>query len=123
MKIIIDASNVGSGGGVTHIKEILANFDYKYFKNKIEKIHVFGSQNLLNQIENNSFIEKSTHPNLNGNILKRLFFQIIQYDKKIKGKYDIVFSITGDYLGNFRPVVGMSRNMLLYERDIWKEIN
>ena len=123
MKIIIDATNVGSGGGVTHIKEILRNFDYKYFENKIEKIHVFGSQNLLNQIENNSLIEKSTHPNLNGNILKRLFFQIVQYDKKIKGKYDIVFSITGDYLGSFRPVVGMSRNMLLYERDIWKKIN
>ena len=123
MKIIIDATNVGSGGGVTHIKEILKNFDYKYFENKIEKIHVFGSQNLLNQIENNSLIEKSTHPNLNGNILKRLFFQIVQYDKKIKGKYDIVFSITGDYLGSFRPVVGMSRNMLLYERDIWKKIN
>lgn len=123
MKIIIDATNIGSGGGVTHIKEILTNFNYKYFKNKIKKIHVFGSQNLLNQIEDNSFIEKSTHPNLNGNLLKRLFFQIVQYDKKIKGKYDIVFSITGDYLGNFRPVVGMSRNMLLYERDIWRKIN
>ena len=42
--------------------------------------------------------------------------------KKIKEKYDIVFLITGDYLVNFRPVVGMSRNMVFYERDIWKEI-
>ena len=34
----------------------------------------------------------------------------------------IYFFCTGDYIGNFRPYVGMSQNMMLYEREFWGEI-
>jgi glycosyltransferase involved in cell wall biosynthesis len=64
-----------------------------------------------------------SYPNLNGGLLKRAFFQIFQFDAELKKKKtDILFSITGDFPGSFKPVVGISQNMLLYERDIWKEI-
>ena len=52
----------------------------------------------------------------------RVFFQFSQFDNEIKKRCDILFSITGDYISGFDLVVGMSRNMLLYVRDIWKEI-
>jgi|TARA_B110000046_G_scaffold111159_1_gene118374 hypothetical protein len=31
-------------------------------------------------------------------------------------------TITGDYIGNFRPYVVMFQNMMLYDREFWKEI-
>lgn len=119
MRIGIDASNIGGGGGVTHLKEILA---YLPTQKEIEKVNVFASQKVLNQIPDNKLIHKMTFPAFNKGLLHRVIFQLWVYDKHIKQNCDILFSITGDYLGNFKPVAGMSRNMLLYERDIWKEI-
>src|SRR5690606_34189423 len=61
-------------------------------------------------------------PELNDNLFSRIKFQLTKFDQEIKERCDILFSITGDYVGQFQPLVGMSRNMLLYEREIWKEI-
>lgn len=119
MKIGIDASNIGGGGGITHLKEILA---YLPSINGIEKITVFASQKVLSQIPDNQFIQKITFPSFNKGLLHRVSFQLWGYDKQIIRHCDILFSVTGDYIGKFKPVVGMSQNMLLYERDIWKEI-
>lgn len=119
MNIGIDASNIGGGGGVTHLKEILT---YLPSQIGIEKIAVFASQKVLDQIPDAKHIKKITFTAFNKGLIHRVWFQLLSYDKKIKQHCDILFSITGDYLGNFKPVVGMSRNMLLYESDIWKEI-
>lgn len=123
MRIGIDATNLGGGGGVTHLKEILACIDKSSPLNKNQRIYVFSSAKVLDQIQNSDTIEKITFPRLNKNLFNRIFFQLFLYDKEIKNRCDILFSITGDYIGNFKPVVGISQNMLLYERDIWKEIN
>lgn len=122
MRIGIDATNIGGGGGVTHLKEIIANFDSIYFKNKISKLIVFSSQEVLDEIPDLDILEKLTFPELNGGLLSRIKFQMGKFDQEINERCDILFSITGDYIGSFRPLVGMSRNMLLYERDIWREI-
>lgn len=122
MRIGIDASNIGIGGGVTHLKEILGNFDKDHFSNKITSIVVFSSQKILDLIPNYTFIKKITFTNLNKSLLHRVYFQLFNYDKEIKENCDILFSITGDYFGKFDLVIGMSRNMLLYERDIWRDI-
>ena len=122
MRVGIDASNVGGGGGVTHLKEILLNFDKNIFSKEIKSIVVFSSKKVLDQIKEDVFIEKISFPEFNAGIISRTCFQLFKYDKEIKKRCDILFSITGDYIGNFRPIIGMSRNMLLYERDIWYEI-
>lgn len=123
MIIGIDATNIGGGGGITHLKEILESYDYIFFENKIDKIIIFGSSKTLEQLPKLEILDKLTFKGLNGSILKRLVFQIFSYDKHIKeNNIDILMSLTGDYIGKFKPVVGMSRNMLLYEREIWKEI-
>lgn len=122
MKIGIDASNIGSGGGVTHLKEILVNFEKDYFSQKITSIVVFSSNKVLDQIIEDIFIEKVTFPDLNAGLFSRIKFQLFKYDQEIAKRCDILFSITGDYTGSFKPTIGMSRNMLLYERDIWREI-
>lgn len=121
MRVGIDATNIGIGGGVTHLKEILLNFNLN--KNEsISKIVVFSSQKVLDQLPDTEMIEKITFPGLNTKLFQRILFQLFKFDKEIKKRCDILFSITGDNIGKFKPIVGMSRNMLLYERQIWKEI-
>lgn len=122
MKLGIDASNIGGGGGLTHLKEILENFDNEFFNGKISKLIVFSSQVVLDELPEMEILDKVSFPNFNQGLLKRVRFQLNGYDKEIEKRCDMLFSITGDYIGKFKPVVGMSRNMLLYERDIWKEI-
>lgn len=122
MIVGIDASNVGGGGGITHLKEILFHFEKEKYKNSIVSIVVFASQKVLDQVEDFDKLEKVTFPDLNKGLPSRVIFQLTKYDKEIKSRCDLLLSITGDYIGNFKPLVGMSRNMLLYERSIWSEI-
>lgn len=122
MRIGIDATNVGGGGGITHLVGILSAFDYNYFENKISKIIVFSSKKVLDMIPDSEIIDKVTFLELNGSLLNRISFQFRKYDRELDQRCDILLSITGDYIGKFSPVIGMSRNMLLYEREIWKEI-
>ena len=121
MKIGIDATNLGQGGGITHLKEILFQINKLPCK-YIEKIIVFSSKKVLDQLPDSDLISKLTFPLLNKSLFHRVIFQVLFFDKEINKRCDILFSITGDYLGRFKPLVGMSRNMLLYERSIWKEI-
>ncbi|MDD4490885.1 MAG: glycosyltransferase family 1 protein, partial [Paludibacter sp.] len=107
------------GGGLTHLKEILTHIPSQ---EGIEKVTVFASQKVLDHLSDAERIQKITFSALNKSLFHRVWFQLSGYDKHIQQHCDILFSITGDYLGNFKPVVGMSRNMLLYERDIWREI-
>jgi len=122
MRLGIDASNIGGGGGITHLKELLDSISRSTDRYCIKNIVVFGSLNTLNEIINDDFITKITFTQLNGSLLERIYFQVFHYDKEIQQRCDILFSIAGDYFGSFKPLVGMSRNMLLYERDIWREI-
>jgi glycosyltransferase involved in cell wall biosynthesis len=121
MKIGIDASNIGGGGGITHLVEFLREFDPSEFK-EISGIVVFSSNKVLSQLDEAEYLEKVSFPQFNGSLLKRVLFQLNGYDAQIKCRCDILLSLSGDYIGGFRPLVGMSRNMLLYERPIWKEI-
>ena len=44
MIIGIDATNIGGGGGITHLKEILLAYNSELFQNKIDAIVVFFSE-------------------------------------------------------------------------------
>lgn len=122
MRIGIDATNVGGGGGITHLKEMLLYFDQEKYKDSITSVTVFASQKVLDKITDFDKLSKVTFPGLNKGLLSRVVFQLFKYDKQIKLRCDLLLSITGDYIGKFKPVIGMSRNMLLYERAIWLEI-
>jgi glycosyltransferase involved in cell wall biosynthesis len=115
MNTVIDATNIGGGGGVTHLKEILGASHYP------GPVVLIAQQKILNQVNDHAMLTKTGHPMLEKTLLHRVFFQVFLIDKFIPGN-SILFSITGDFLGKHRPVVSMSQNMLLYEREIWKEI-
>lgn len=122
MRIGIDASNIGGGGGITHLKELLNHIDDIETLYGIKEIIVFSSDKVLRQITPNKKLTKVTFHQFNTGLLDRVIFQVKHYDKEIAARCDILLSITGDYVGTFQPLIGMSRNMLLYERDVWKEI-
>jgi glycosyltransferase involved in cell wall biosynthesis len=120
MRLAIDASNLGLGGGTTHLKELLRHIDAKV--PQISAVVVFSSQAVLDQVPSNPVVQKVSFPQLNKGLLTRVLFQLTGYDKQIaRYNCDLIFSITGDYLGRLRPVVGMSQNMLLYDRHLWKD--
>ena len=123
IRIGIDASNIGGGGGITHLKEIIEHFDETYFANRISKITVFSSQAILCELPDKKILDKITFPALNKRLINRVIFQLTRYDKEIEKRCDLLFSITGDYIGKFRPFVGMSRNMLLYDKEVWRQID
>lgn len=112
-KLIIDASNLRAGGGVTHLFEILNHSENVPF----DIVEVFSGNKTLNKIDDKEWLIKSTHTFLN----KGLFFIIIWklfILKKIltnnKGKA-LLFVPAGTYIGSFRPFVSMSRNMLIFD--------
>lgn len=117
LNIFIDASSIVDGGGFTHLNQLLK--EISEINNHLFLINVIASESVLNLLPNSVNIEKISHKNLNKGIISRLFFQLIQMDKLLIKKCDILFNLTGDYIGSFKPYISMSQNMLLYNKRLW----
>lgn len=115
MILVIDASNIRGGGGLSHLSGILnfANPQTYGFK----KVVVYSNIIILNSLPDKSWMVKETHPYLNKSFLWSFFFQIFLLSKHAVKKHhcSLLFVPGGSYLGNFRPFVTMSRNMLPFE--------
>ena len=120
--IAIDATSIVNTGGFTHLYHLIESFDKKFHPD-INKIIIYSSKAVLDRLPDNEFIAKFSHFFLNRGKLFRLFFQLFILDFSLKrNKANVLLSTTGDYTGNFRPYVGISQNMLLYEKNFWKKI-
>ena len=113
--IFIDATNIGGGGGVTHLMELIGAGQLPC------PVTIIAQKKVLVQIPDCKQLTKINHPLLEKTLLHRVFFQVFVMDRLIPAGA-VVFAVSGDYLGRHQPVISMSQNMLLYERDIWKEI-
>lgn len=115
MKLIIDASNLRNGGGVTHIVEVLNSIsDVHILFNEVE---IFSNKTTLSKIRDRSWLKKINDQRLNKgliDILKWRFFYFNPYLKKQKNV--ILFNPPGTYAGNFSPFVVMSHNMLIWDK-------
>jgi len=115
MKICIDASNLRRGGGRTHLIEFLTHIEKT---NSDLHIDVWGSNETLSLLPNRNFISKKNHKYLDKSLPYRIYFQKFCLDKIAKeNQIDVLFVPGGSYSGNFKPVVTMCRNMLLFEWD------
>jgi len=111
MKLGIDASNIrGSGGGVTHLVQLLANIrpiDFGF-----EEVYVWAEDEILNLLPVENWLVKKTCRKTYG----KLLWQIFARDEEFKtANCDIMFFPGGTYGGSFRPFVTMSQNMLPFE--------
>jgi len=121
MRIGIDATSIVDGGGFTHLNQFLINYLFLN-ETSVERLNIYASKKVLENLPNSPKFSKRNFRLLNRSRFCRIFFQMFLFDSILKKECDILFSVTGDYTGNFRPYVGMSQNMMLYEREFWGEI-
>ena len=118
LRLGIDAFNISSGGGLTHLKELI--YAANLAESDFETVYLWASENALNKIENQTWLIKMHDPLLNGNLFSRLYWHKFKSTSSLmSAKCDIVFTPGGTCLSNFKPSVTMCRNMLPFE---WAEL-
>lgn len=114
----IDASNIRSGGGVTHLVELLgAARPEKY---SFSKVIVWSKQSTLDSIPDRLWLEKAHLPVFEKGLINRIMWQRFHLSHLVRqGRCDLLFVPGGSYAGKFHPIVSMSQNMLPFE---WREL-
>ena len=74
MKLLIDCSNIGFGGGLTHIIELVY---YIEKRNESIDICILASNKVIDQLPKSKFIKYETHNLLNNGLIKRVFFSFL----------------------------------------------
>jgi glycosyltransferase involved in cell wall biosynthesis len=111
--LIINAVNiVASGGGNTHLRELLLHASP--VEAGFDKVLVVAPQATLDRLPDFRWLDKITHPWLNKNLLYRYLFLYFRL-KNYLTQADVLFSPAGDYNGNFEKQVAMTQNQLYYE--------
>lgn len=112
----IDATNIRTGGGLTHLKEILDNADN--ILDHFDKVVVWSNRKTLSVLPESTWLEKKTHSWLNKSFAYSFLYQIFKISKSAKiAECDLVFVPGGTFLGNFKNIVSMSQNMLPFEKN------
>ena len=110
----IDASSITTGGGKTHLIEILSHVKPK--ENNFDNVILWGNKRIISSLEkiNQPFLTKVSKSYLN-NIFYRTLWQIFILPNEAKRlKVDIML-VPGGNICFFNPYVSMSRNMLPFE--------
>ncbi len=114
MIIGIDASNIRSGGGVTHLVELLNAGEFG--ENNFSKVIIWGGKDTLEKIADSPYIEKINLPLLNKSLPYRIFWQVFLFSAAAKKMgCDILFVPGGSFATHFRPLVTISQNLLPFE--------
>jgi len=110
----IDASNIRSGGGVTHLVELLRAARPEM--HSIECIVVWGGTTTLIALEDRPWLAKRNPPSLDKGLLQRTLWQRYRLSQAAHDEgCDVLFVPGGSYAGNFHPVVTMSQNLLPFK--------
>ncbi len=110
----IDASRSKSGGGVSHIKGILRNYDNERFI--FDEVHLWAYEKLLSQLPNYPWLITHNPKEIEKGLLSQLLWQRLKLPSELK-KNNCVILLNTDAgsVSTFSPCVTMSRDMLSYE--------
>lgn len=112
----IDASNIRTGGGLTHLKEVLENADPN--KYNFEKVIVWSNDETLASLPDYPWLQKETHNWLNKSFVFSFLFQMLFLSKiAVSEKCNLLFVPGGTFFGSFQNIVSMSQNMLPFEKE------
>jgi glycosyltransferase involved in cell wall biosynthesis len=118
MIIGIDATNIRVGGGIHHLVEVLGIAEPD--KHDFSQIILFGGSKTLEQIESRPWLTKVMPPELNRGLIHRTFWQRFFLSAEARRyKCDLLFVPGGSYVGDFKPVISMSQNLLPFQ---WCEL-
>jgi glycosyltransferase involved in cell wall biosynthesis len=114
ISIGIDATNLRSGGGLTHLMELLRVAEPGL--HQFERIIIWGSMSTLSALEDKCWLIKRNPQFLNRDLLFRIFWQKFYLSAAALDEgCDILFVPGGSFAGDFSPVVAMSQNLLPFE--------
>jgi glycosyltransferase involved in cell wall biosynthesis len=114
LRIGIDASNLRKGGGPTHLAELLGAARPE--DAGIRQVIVWGASGLLQRLPSPPWLERVTPRALDSGPVRRLAWQSRSLGAEArKCGCDLLFAPGGTYLGDFRPFVTMSRNLLPFD--------
>lgn len=110
----IDASNISSGGGLNHLKNLLNCVDPT--KYGFSSVVLWSSQATLDKLDNHAWLLKCNDSLLERGLLYRSYWKVAKLTGLVKAsRCDLLFVPGGSYLGSISPVVTMSRNLLPFE--------
>lgn len=116
--LLIDATNIRTGGGVTHLMEILRSANPSNFG--FSRVVVWSVNNTLLQLEDREWLVKRSAPALEKGYVYRMLWQYTKLADIAKSENcDVIFIPGGTVITGFKPVVTMSQNLLPFE---WKEL-
>jgi glycosyltransferase involved in cell wall biosynthesis len=114
----IDATSIRTGGVITHLVQLLRVADL--VPQGFSRAIVWGGRSTLDRIEDRPWLLKCHEPMLDRRLPFRVFWQRFRLSKLARAAdCDVLFVPNGSYVGNFQPMVTMSRNMLPFE---WREL-
>jgi glycosyltransferase involved in cell wall biosynthesis len=112
--LVIDASNIKAGGGVTHICELLNASNPKKFG--FDKVIIWSCYETLSKLPKKSWLILKSHSFLNRGILFRfLWLFFVKPFVLKKDNCSILFTPGGSEFSNFKPMVTMSQNLLPFD--------
>lgn len=113
MHITVDASNLRSGGGVTHLQEILQAVDLE--QHGVDKMTVWAPTRTLNRIGNIPRVVRKNHELMDKGRFGGAWFRKRWLDSLIDHDTDLLWVPGGTYLGNFRSYVTMAQSLLPFD--------
>jgi glycosyltransferase involved in cell wall biosynthesis len=118
MRLGIDAANIRSGGGVTHLVEMLAAAEPGV--HGFEAVIVWAPRATLALLEARPWLLKRHDVAVESHYALRAWWQATRFGSLVRReRCDLLFVPGGAFATDFRPVVTMSRNLLPFE---WREL-
>ena len=109
MRLLIEASNIRAGGGVSHLVALLGAANPQQFG--ISRVTVCAPIKTLELLPNRSWLTKYRHALLEKGLYTRRKWQR-QVLPTLLTSQDMLFVPGGIYHGSFRPFVTMAQNLL-----------
>lgn len=119
MNLLIDATNIIAGGGLSHLQELLNNTSKEtLIQNGFEKIYLVGVDATLGKIKDRSWLKKLRMGSMQNNFIKRNFWKWKNLDQIIlENNIGMIFNPGGSLYTRKLPYVTMCRNMLVFETE------
>lgn len=113
LRLGIDATNLRSGGGLTHLRELLAAA--KPAEHGFSEIVVWGGRAILAHLPERVWLRSIYVGAADRSLFARLFWQRTQLDKLARDACDVLLIPGGLYVGTFRPFVAVCQNLLPFD--------
>lgn len=110
----VDATRNRSGGAVAHVRGLFNYLEPLEFG--IAKVHIWAYQELLDQIDDHTWLVKHCPDITKMNIVKQVLWQRFSFKKELE-EYgcDLVFNTDAGSVCTFYPSVTMSQDLLSFE--------